>query len=249
MPKTTLSSLAFFSTETNVEVSYKELLNTVICKRKLKLKEGIPLNVSPCSFWEALHDGYPYMALVYSGKIANKAQFSEFIVSMLTDQRSVLKVCCVHLDNELSDNPILLFKPEQSLKNYCTAYGPLSGIDQLTILRDIAVGTLDFMARTNSKLTVTLESVFVHKEGDTEITTLFLPLYQISYFPEAKPQTDYQWIKEVLLLMNQIDMLSELQESHILYNILKYKWFSHEKSLQPKDLVEVTKEISYILGE
>ena len=201
-------------------------MNTVICEIELKLSERIPLNVSPYSFWKALHDGHSYMALVYNDKITNKARFSEFIDDMLTDQRNVLKACCVHLDNKLSDNPILLFKPELSLKTYCISYGPLTGVDQVTILRDIAVGTLDFMARTNSKLTVTLESVFVHKEGDTEITTLFLPLYQISYFPEAKPesQIDYQWIKEALMLMNQFDLHSELHKSHILYNVFKYKW-------------------------
>ena len=216
------------------------------------------LNVSPCSFWEALHDMEPCMALVYNEQSANKLQFSEFVNEMLSEKKHVLKAFCKHFDDKLSTNPILLFEPKQSLKDYCTSCAiGLSEVDQLTVLQDVAIGTLGFLSPPNSKLTVvTIDSIFIHEDGDGKIRALFSPLYQSSYFPQIELTSEsllnYEWIKEVLLFINYQDQYgehSELPESHILYNIFKYKWFSDEENHHPNDIYEVAKEIMYILGK
>ena len=231
------------------------MLNTV-CKGELEFDKEMQLNVSPCSFWKALHDGQPCMALTYNGKVDNKVQFSEFINDVLAGKQNVLKACCVHLDNELSDNPILRFEPEQSLMDFCTSCDTISEVDQLTILRDVAVEKLNFWIHTNMELKVPVESIFVHKENDCGIRVFFTPLYHFSHFPQInqsfEPPADYQWIKEVLILMcrqDQCDELSKLPKNHILYNIFTYKWFSDDKRLRPKVIGEVAKDIAYILGK
>ena len=244
------------STEIQVEVSYNEILNTV-CKGELEIIDEIQqLNVPPWSWKKASHDRQPFMALVYNGKVGNKVRFGEFVNDMLIEKPNVLNSCCVHLDETLSDNPILLFEPEQSLKDYCTSSDVIFEVDQLTILRDIAIGTLGFLSNTKLRLKVTVESIFVHEESKGGIRALFSPLYQYSVFPHAKqtpqPPADYEWIKTSLLLMQCQKQCNEqymLPESHILYNIFKYKWFPDEESLRPNNTVEIAKEIAYILGE
>ena len=236
-------------------VSYEEVLNTV-CKVKLEFNEELKLNVSPCSLRKASHDGEPFMALVYNGKVDDIAQFGEFVNNVLKDEQNVLKASCVHLDAQLSENPILLFELEQPLKHFCVTNETLSEVDQLTILRDVTVGLRSFLSCTNIRLKVTTESIFVHEDSKGQVKAFFSPMYQYSYFPYAKqiPQQsdDYEWVKTALLLMHYRDQCgehSELPESHILYNILKYKWFSDGKNLHPKDTAEIAKEICYILGK
>ena len=246
------------STEIQVEVSYNKILNTV-CKGELEIIEEIQqLNVSPWSWKKASHDRQPFMALVYNGKVGDKVRFGEFVNDMLIEKPNVLNACCVHLNKTLSDNPILLFEPEQSLRDYCTSGEVIFEVDQLTILRDIAIGTLDFLSNSKLRLKVTVESIFVHEDSKGEIRAMFSPLYHYSVFPHAKqtpqPPADYEWIKNSLLLMQYQKLCNSdeqcvLPESHILYNIFKYKWFPDEESLRPKDTVEVAKEITYILGE
>ena len=240
--------------ENQMDVPYKEMLSSV-CKGKLYFNEKMDLDIFPCSFWRASHDDQPCMALVYNGKVDDCVQFSEFIEDMLKETRNILKPYCVHLD-ENSDNPVLIFEPEQSLKDYCTSCGIISEIDQLTILRDItkAVGNLGFLS--NAKLKVTIDSVFIQENSNGERNALFCSLYQHSYFPQTKPnpepQTDYKWVKDTLLLMQYRDQCSEhseLPKSHILYNIFKYRWFLDEENLYPNDNIEVAKEITYILGK
>ena len=214
-------------------------------------------DVSRWSLRKALHDGEPFMALVYNSRVEDKVLFSEFIDDLLIEKQNVLKASCVHLDDTLSDNPILLFEPEQSLKDYCTTSEVISEVDQLTILRDVAIGTIGFLPHTKLRLKVTVESIFVHKESKGEIRAYFSPLYQHSYFPnyarqDTRPSADYEWVKTSLLLMHyrdRCDEHTELPEEHILYNIFKYKWFSEEESLHPKDIIEIAKEIAYIRGK
>ena len=197
------------------------------------------------------------MALVFHGKIDNKLQFSEFVKEVCNHKKeNVLSACCVHFDDTLSCNPILLFEPEQSLRDYCTSSEVISEVDQLTILRDIAVGTRGFQSHINLRLRVTIESIFVRKDSKGEIRALFSPVYQHSYFPNVdqapEPSEDYEWVKDSLLLMLYRDQCvrhTELPESHLLYNIFKYKWFSDEQSLHPKDNVELANEIAYIMGK
>ena len=249
----TFSCLISIDIETSV--SYNEVLNTV-CKVKLELNEEVQLNVSPCSLRKVSHDGEPFMALVYDGIVDDIAQFGEFANNSLKDEQNVLKASCVHLDAQLSENPILLFEPEQPLKDFCTTHEALSEADQLAILRDITAGVLSFLSCTNIRLKVTTESIFVHEDSKGQVKALFFPMYQYSYFPHAKqppqPSDDYEWVKTALLLMHYRDQCgehSELPKNHILYNILKYKWFSDEKNLHPKDTAEIAKEICYILGK
>ena len=229
---------------------------TKVCEAQLLLKEKIKLNISPCSFWKGSHNGQPCTALVYNGKIDNKLKFIEFVNDMLNEKRNVLKACCVHLDDKLSDHPILMFGSNQSLKDYVQLCKTIAEVDQLTVLRDIAraVGNLGFLS--SAKLIVTMESIFVQEDSNGKIYALFSPFYQHSYFPQAEQslesQTDCKWIKNALLMMhyrNQYSEHSELPESHILYNIFKYKWFSKEETLHPNNIIEVAKEITYILGE
>ena len=232
------------------------MLNAV-CKRELELNEEMQFDVSPWSLRKALHDGEPFMALVYNSRVEDKVQFSEIVNNMLIEKQNVLKAHCVHLDDEKSDNPILLFEPEQSLKDYCTTSEVISEVDQLTILRDVAIGTIGFLPHTKLKLKVTLESIFVHKDSKGEIRAYFSPLCQHSFFPnyarqDLTPSADYEWVKNSLLLMHYRDRCddhTELPEGHILYNIFKYKWFSDKESLHPKDTIEIAKEIAYIRGK
>ena len=244
-------------TEIGVEVSFNKTLHN-FCKGKLEIIEEMQqLNVSPWSWKKVSHDRQPFMALVYNGKVDDKVRFSEFIKDMLIEKQYVLSACCVHLDHTLSYNPILLFKPEQSLKDYCLSSSVISEVDQLTILRDIALGTLGFLSNTRLRLKVTVESIFVHtKDIKGGIRALFSPLHHYSYFPHTEqtpqPSADFEWVKNSLLLMqcqNQCAEQYTLPESHILHNIFTYKWFSDEKSLHPTDNAEIAKEIAYILGE
>ena len=212
--------------------------------------------MSPWCLRKVSHDRQPLMALVYNNRVDDKVHFSEFVNNMLIEKRNMLTACCVHLDSTLSNNPILLFEPEQSLKDFCTSSEVISEVDQLTILRDVAIGTLGFLSHMTTRLNVTIESIFVRQNCKGGITALFSPMYQYSYFPHAKETLesllDYQWVKNSLLLMqyrSQCDEHSELPKEHILYNIFKYKWFSEEKSLRPKDTVEIANEIDYILGK
>ena len=228
-----------------------------ICEKELELKEEMQLNVFPGSIWKATHDGQPCITVLYNGKVENKVQFSEFLNDMLDERQNIMKICCIHLDAELSDMPILLFDPEQSLVEYCTSCKTiLSEIEQLTVLRDVALGTILLQSNPAINVKVPIESIFVHKDSDGEIRALFSPLYRCSCFPQnestSKPTENYKWIKDALLLMHcreNYNENSELPESHILYNIFKYKWFSDNESLHPKEITEVAKEISYILGK
>ena len=213
-------------------------------------------NVSPWSLRKATHDGEPFMALVCNSRVEDKVQFTEFIDNMLIEKQNVLKAYCVHLDDTLSDNPILLFEPKQSLKDYCTASEVISEVDQLTILRDVAIGTIGFLPCTNFKLKVTVESVFVHRDSNAGIRALFSPICQYSYFPHTEQTIDhlegYEWVKDFLLYMqyqNHCNEHFELPQSHILYNVSKYKWFSGDQNLRSRSTIEIAKEISYILGE
>ena len=248
-----------YAVEVQDSVERSFILNTD-CKGQLVLVEKMHLNVSPCEFWKATHDGQPCMALKYHEKVNDKVQFSEFIKDLLYEKHSILTAFCAHLDDKLSDNPILLFEPKQPLKDYCTSSKALSEVDQLTILRDVALGTLGFLSHTNMELKVTVESIFVHKNSDGEIQAFFAPMYGYSCFlqdkqnvkPSSELPTDYTWVKHSLLLMHYQDKYNEhteLPESHILYNIFKYKWFSKKDSLRPKNAAEVADEISYILGK
>ena len=254
-----MNLFSFFSKEIQVEVSYNEILKAV-CKEELLLNEEIQPKViidSPWSIRKASHNSEPCMALVSDGNVDDKVHFGEFINDMLIKKHYVLKVCCVHLDDKLSDNPILLFEPEQSLKDFCTSSEVISEIDQMTILRDVAIGTLGFqVSHPSLRHKVTVESIFVHKDSKGQIRALYFPLYQYSYFlhSEQSPEglADYEWVKNSLLLMHyrgQCDEHSELSESHILYNIFKYKWFSDNRSLHPNDTAEIAKDIAYILGK
>ena len=243
------------SIDIQTKVSYNEILNTV-CKVRLEFNEELKLDVSPCSLRKASHDGEPFMALVYNGKVDGIAQFGEFVNNVLKDEQNVLKASCVHLDAHLSENPILLFEPEQPLKDFCVTHEVLSEVDQLTILRDVTVGLHSFLSCTNIRLKVTTESIFVHEDSKGQVKALFSPMYQYSYFPHAKqpPQSsvDYEWVKTALLLMHYRDQCgehSELPKSHILYNIFKYKWFSDEKIFHPEVTAEIDEEFCYILGK
>ena len=196
------------------------------------------------------------MALVHKGQVDDKLLFCEYVYDILTEKENVLKARCVHLDENISDNPILLFEPKQTLKDFCMSCEVTTEIDQLTILRDIAVGIHGFHSYTNLRIEVTMQSIFVDKDSKGGIRALFSPMYQHSYFPRfeqcPKSPADYQWVKNSLLLMHYRDQCgehSELPKSHILYNILKYKWFSDEKSLHPKGTAEIAKEIGNILGK
>ena len=236
-------------------VTYTKLLS-IVCEQKIEFTEEMQLNLSPCSFWRVSHDNQPGMALVHNGQVDDKLLFCEYVYDILIEKQNVLKARCVHLDENVSDNPILLFEPKQTLKDFCMSCEVITEIDQLTILRDIAVGTHGFQSYTNLRIEVTMQSIFVDKDSKGGIRALFSPMYQHSYFPhfEQCPEStaDYQWVKNSLLLMHYRDRCgkhSELPKSHILYNILKYKWFSNEKSLHPKDTAEIAKEIRYILGK
>ena len=255
LPVTVLTISCLIPTDIQTKVSYNEILNTV-CKVRLEFNEEVQLNVSPCSLRKASHDGEPFMALVYNGKVDDRVQFGEFVNNVLKDEQNVLKASCAHLDDQLSDNPILLFELEQPLKDFCVTHEALSEVDQLTVLRDVTVGLRNFLSCTTIRLKVTTESIFVRKDNKGQVKALFAPMYQYSYFPHAKqppqPSDDYEWVKTALLLMHyrdQSDEHTELPKSHILYNILKYKWFSDEKSLHPKDTAEIAEEIRYILGK
>ena len=249
----------FVGKELDSEVSYERILST-ICREDLKFTEKLQLEVSPCTFWKAFHDGEPFMALAYDGNEHDnnfKIHFSEFINDALTDKGNVLKANCVHLDAKLSHHPILLFEPKESLQDYCTSYGPgtISEVEQLSILLEVALGTLGFSS--NIHLKISNKSIFVNKDNG-KITALFSPLYESSYFSQVKQSIEHRsrpnfdWIREAVLLMHHGDQYNrhtELPESHILYNIFKYKWFSDNEKVYPKDISEVAKEIEYILGE
>ena len=242
------------SVETHVDVSYHETLD-VICKLEINFLEELALNVSSSSLWTVSHDGKLCIALLYSGKIDNKLQYSDYVNKMLEEKRNVMKASCVHLDENI-DNPILIFEHAQMLKDYFTSCEPLTEIRQLTILRDVAKAVGAFGLLSRGKLKVTVDTIFIEEASDGEITALFSPIYQHSYFPQAKQspesQTDYEWVKHALLLMHYRDKYnehSELPESHILSNIIKYKWFSNEESLHPNGIIEIAKEIKDILGK
>ena len=232
-------------------MSYDKILDNV-CKEELEIDEEMQLEVSPCSFRKAFHNRQSCMAVVYTkSKDDKKFQFCKFVNDVLADRQNVLKVNCVHFDNKLSHHPILLYEPEQPLKEYCSSCGTISEIEQLSILLDIALATLGFSSGMQPN--VTKESIFVHKDSNGEIKALFSPLYKYSYFlSPVEPRGGFDWIREVVLLMHYRDQYSkhtELPESHILYNIFKYKWFSDKEEARPEDKVEVAKEIEYILGK
>ena len=224
--------------------------DSAVCKKKLEFIKKIELKVSPCSFFTALHDGQPYMALKYDNKIDNEQLFSEYI-NLLTDNKNVMKVNCVHLDNNLSRYPILIFEPKQTLTDFCTSSRPISELEQLSVVHDVAVGILSFP--TTVQLKVTKEAIFVHKSENGETRGFFSLLYQHSYFPEAlqtqELSVDLKWVKDSLLLMHyqaQYHEKSELPESHILHDIMKYKWFSKAEKTHLKD---IAKDIKYIRGK
>ena len=191
------------------------------------------------------------MALKYNKKIENERQFIEYIKCLLTENKNTMKVNCVHLDNNLSGNPILVFEPKQTLTDFCTSLRPISELEQLSVVHDVAVGILSFPA--TMQLKVTKEAIFVHKNENGETRGLFSPLYQYSYFPEALQSqellVDLKWVKDSLLLMhyrNQYHEKSELPKSHILHDIMLYKWFSEVERLHLKD---IAKDIKYIRGK
>ena len=191
------------------------------------------------------------MALKYNKKIENERQFIKYIKYLLTENKNTMKVNCVHLDNNLSENPILIFEPKQTLTDFCTSTRPISELEQLSVVHDVATGILSFPA--TMQLKVTKEAIFVHENENGETRGLFCPLYQYSYFPEALQTqellVDLKWIKDSFLFMHYQDQyleISELPKSHILHDNMKYKWFSEVENLHLK---EVATDIKCIRGK
>ena len=218
------------------------------------------LAVSPCSLWKASHSEQYKLAVVYSKQVDDTLQFSEFINNVLYGEENnpnVMKASCVHQDYKLSPYQILIFEPEQSLKDFCISGRPLSEIEQLSILRDVGLGALNFSQRTRLSVHVTIESIFVHVGSSSEISALFFPLYDHSCYSRNKSTilqkpNKFQWIKDVLLLINysvEYSEHSELPSNHVLYNIFKYKWFANDEEIHPKNIEDITEEIDYILGK
>ena len=242
-----------------MEVTYKKILKNTIkfCESELELQEEMDLDVSPCSLWKALHSGQQCMALKYNVE-GDILKFSKYIEDVHKNKPNVMPAKCIHFDATLvlSSHPIILFEVQQPLKEYCFSSEALSEIQQLSLLLDAAISVLGFSP--NITLQVTTESLFVHKSSTNDTKTLFLPIYERSYFHQLELNTQPElpslnWLNDSLLLMihrKQCNSDSKLPDNHILFNVFKHRWFPDNKLGSSSTVTaDVAKELEHILGK
>ena len=235
-----------------VEGTYNQILKT-FCETKLELQEEMDLDVFPCSLWKALHNGQQCMALVYNGE-GDKKKFAEYIEDVQTNKPNVMPAKCIHFDTKLYSHPVVLFEVQQPLKEYCFSSEALSEIQQLSLLFNAAISVLGFSP--NITLQLTTESLFVHKYSANDTKTMFLPIYERSYFHQLELNTQPElpslnWLNDSLLLMihrKQCNSDSKLPNNHILFNVFKHRWFPDNKR-GSSSTADVAKELERILGK
>ena len=233
----------------------------ITCEKKLELLHVIDVGVSPCTLWRGLHSGQPCTVLKCEAE-ETKSSFTEYAHYILENKHEhVVKGGCIHTDDELSHNPIIVLKEVQlqTINDYLSSSrSALSEMEQLSFLLDIAKGFASLQNDTSAYFRGTENSVFVHvEESIGNLTAQFFPLYKQSYFPRAQEyaaavsSADLTWLKTTTILLHHDsnDEKSELPGSHVLYNIFKHKWLSDDERLRPHNVSEVTKEIEYILGK
>ena len=231
------------------------------CEKNLELLDKVKVDVSPCTLWTGLHNGQPCSVLKYEAE-ETKSSYTDFAHYILENKHEhVVKADCIHLDDELSHNPIIVLRQVhlQTINDYLSSSrSALSEMEQLSFLLDIAKGFASLQNDTSAYFRGTENSVFVHVEESVgNLTAQFFPLYKQSYFPRAQEyaaavsSADLTWLRTTTILLHREsnDEKSELPESHVLYNIFKHKWLSDDERLRPRDVSQVAKEVEYILGK
>ena len=227
------------------------------CEEDLVLLKELDIDVSPCSLWEAHHNGQPCKALVYNSQTSDDSRsIFDYAEKTLVERPNIMKAKCIHHDEKLSTHPIIVLEYEESLLDYCSRSSTpaLSEVDQLSVLCDIALGVISFQSSCSSKLIVTKASIFLHTDKTRKIKAMLCPVYGHSYLPQQESAfdcfTDLQWLKNVTTLINNgKDGQAELPKNHILFNILQYKWLAEEQDKRPQRIEDVAKELEYLLGK
>ncbi|XP_064395955.1 uncharacterized protein LOC135342984 isoform X6 [Halichondria panicea] len=228
------------------------------CEKNLELLDKVKVDVSPCTLWTGLHNGQPCTVLKYEAK-ETKSSYTEYTHYILENKHEhVVKADCIHLDDELSHNPIIVLRQVhlQTINGYLSSTrSVLSEIEQLSFLLDIAKGFASLQKDTSAYFRGTENSVFIHvEESIGNLIAQFFPVYKQSYFPRAQEyaaavsSADLIWLRRTTILLDREsnDEKSELPESHVLYNIFKHKWLSDDERLRPRDVSQVAKEVEYI---
>ncbi|XP_064395980.1 uncharacterized protein LOC135343006 isoform X3 [Halichondria panicea] len=228
------------------------------CEKNLELLDKVKVDVSPCTLWTGLHNGQPCTVLKYEAE-ETKSSYTEYAHYILENKHEhVVKADCIHLDDELSHNPIIVLRQVhlKTINDYLSSSrSALSEMEQLSFLLDIAKGFASLQNDTSAYFRGTENSVFIHvEESIGNLIAQFFPVYKQSYFPRAQEyaaavsSADLIWLRRTTILLDREsnDEKSELPESHVLYNIFKHKWLSDDERLRPRDVSQVAKEVEYI---
>ena len=231
------------------------------CEKNLELLDKVKVDVSPCTLWTGLHNGQPCTVLKYEAE-ETKSSYTEYAHYILENKHEhVVKADCIHLDDELSHNPIIVLRQVhlKTINDYLSSSrSALSEMEQLSFLLDIAKGFASLQNDTSAYFRGTENSVFIHvEESIGNLIAQFFPVYKQSYFPRAQEyaaavsSADLIWLRRTTILLDREsnDEKSELPESHVLYNIFKHKWLSDDERLRPRDVSQVAKEVEYIRGK
>lgn len=227
------------------------------CEEELVLLKELDIDVSPCSLWEAHHNGQRCMALTYNSQDKDDSRdILDFVEQSLVERPNIVNGKCVHHDVKLSKHPITVLEYEESLLDYCSRSSTpaLTEVNQLSILLDIALGVISFQTLCSSKLRCTEASIFLRKDNEGKMKAKLFPMFGHSYLPQQECvfdcSTDLQWLKIVTVLINNgKDGREELPKNHVLFNILQYKWLAEEQDKRPQRIDDVAKELEYLLGK